>query len=168
MTDSVTNTYYAGSAFTGTSPHMVGHTIGDLQTSANALNQVTTYSQYDKLGHLIQSTDPNNVVTAYAYDARGRLLSKSIGGQTVVNTYDNIGQLTRVTQPDASWIGYEYDDSHRQKALLDNLGNRIDYTLDSDGKRTAENVRDATGRSRRQLTRSIDALGRVQNKTGRD
>jgi hypothetical protein len=71
-----------------------------------------------------------------------------------------------VTQPDASWIGYDYDDAHRQVAVYDQLGNRIDYTLDNMGNRTAEKVKDPQSALRRQLARSIDALGRVQQTTG--
>jgi len=79
-----------------------------------------------------------------------------------------VGQLTRVTQPDASYIGYEYDDAHRQKAVFDNRGNRIEYTLDNSGIRTAENVKDPAGTLRRTLSRAIDALGRVQQTIGRE
>jgi YD repeat-containing protein len=78
------------------------------------------------------------------------------------------GQLTRITRPDASYVGYEYALAHRQTAVFDNLGNRIEYTLDNAGNRTAQNVKDASGTLRRQLARSIDALGRVQQTTGRE
>ena len=53
-------------------------------------------------------------------------------------------------------------------AVLDNLGNRIQYTLDNAGKRTAVEVRDPGGLLRRSLSRSIDALGLVQQTTGRE
>jgi YD repeat-containing protein len=91
-----------------------------------------------------------------------------VGGQTTSYTYDPVGQLTRVTWPDASYVGYEYDDAHRQKAVFDNRGNRIDYTLDNLGNRTAEAVKDPGGTLRRTLARSIDALGRIQQTTGRE
>ncbi len=110
----------------------------------------------------------NGVVTTHTYDARQRLLSTTVGGQTTSYTYDLAGQLTRVTRPDASWVGYEYDAAHRQKAVLDNLGNRIEYTLDNAGNRTGESVKDPGGSLRRSLARSIDALGRVQQTTGRE
>jgi len=160
--------YYADTSFTGTDPNAVGHTIGDLQTLTNAAGQVTTYTQYDKHGQLLQSSDPNGVVTANTYDLRQRLLSTSIGGQTTNYSYDPAGQLLQVTAPDASWIGYEYDPAHRLTATKDNLGNRIEYTLDNAGNRIAQNVKDPSGNLARTLARSIDALGRVQQIMGRE
>lgn len=147
---------------------MADHMIGDLWTLTHALGQVTTYARYDKHGQVLETSDPNNVRTVNEYDLRQRLTSISVGGQKTVYTYDAVGQLSRVTRPDTNWIGYEYDDAHRQTAVLDNLGNRIQYTLDNAGKRTAVEVRDPGGLLRRSLSRSIDALGRVQQTTGRE
>jgi YD repeat-containing protein len=143
-------------------------TQGDLATVTNAKNQVTNYTQYNRHGQLLQSSDANGVVTLNTYDPRQRLTSTSVGAQTTGYTYDAAGQLTRITRPDASWIGYEYDDAQRQKAVLDNRGNRIDYSLDNAGNRVAEAVKDPGGALRRSLARSIDALGRVQQTTGRE
>lgn len=168
VADLTTYTYYADTAFTGVDPNAEGHTLGDLQSMTNAAGKVTQYTKYNKHGQLLQSTDPNGVVTVNTYDLRQRLLSTSVGGQTTSYTYDPVGQLTRVTQPDGSWIGYEYDAAHRQNAVTDNRGNRIDYVLDNAGIRTAENVKDPGGVLRRTLSRSIDALGRVQQTTGRE
>jgi YD repeat-containing protein len=160
VNDTTTYAYYPDST--------VDHTTGDLQRMTNALNQVTNYIKYNKHGQLLESVDPNGVHTINTYDLRQRLLSTSVGGQTTGYTYDNAGQLTRITRPDASFIGYEYDDAHRMKAVFDNKGNRIDYTLDNLGNRTAENVKDPGGSLTRALGRSIDALGRVQQVTGRE
>jgi YD repeat-containing protein len=143
-------------------------TMADLATMTNAAGKVTNYSKYNRHGQLLQSSDPNGVVTVNTYDLRQRLLSSSVGGQTTGYTYDAAGQLTRMTRPDASWIGYEYDAAHRQKAVLDNKGNRIDYTLDNAGNKTGQTVKDPGGALRRTLARSIDALGRVQQTTGRE
>ena len=168
LNHTTTYAYYADTSFTGTDPNAVGHTLGDLQTVTNAAGQVTTYGSYDKHGNVLQSSDPNGVATVNTYDLRQRLLSTSVGGQTTSYTYDPAGQLLKVTAPDASWIGYEYDPAHRMVATKDHLGNRIEYTLDNAGNRTAETVKDTTGALRRQLARSIDALGRVQQTTGRE
>jgi YD repeat-containing protein len=163
-----TYTYYTDTAFTGADPNAVGHTIGDLQTVTNAVGKVTTYTKYDKHGQVLEMSDPNGVVTTNTYDLRQRLLSTSVGGQTTSYTYDAAGQLLKVTSPDTSWVGYEYDPAHRQTAVKDNRGNRIEYTLDNAGNKTAESVKDPGGNLRRTLSRSIDALGRVQQTTGRE
>ena len=81
---------------------------------------------------------------------------------------DPAGQLLKVTSPDQSWVGYEYDAAHRQTAVKDNLGNRIEYVLDNAGNKTGQSVKDPLGNLARSLARSIDALGRVQQTTGRE
>lgn len=144
------------------------YTMGDLASVTNALGQVTNFAQYNANGQVLTTTDPNGVATVNTYDLRQRLLSTTVGGQTTGYTYDSAGQLTRITRPDSSYVGYEYDAAHRLNAIVDNLGNRIEYTLDNAGNRTAEQVKDPSGTLRRSLARSIDALGRVQQTTGRE
>lgn len=141
-------------------------TLGDVASMTNAKGHVTQYTKYNKHGQVLRSVDANAVVTDYVYDPRQRLTSVNVGGQATSYTYDAAGQPTRVTLPDASWIGYEYDSAQRQVAVLDSRGNRIDYTLDNAGRRTAEVVKDPSGSLSRLLSRSIDALGRVQQTTG--
>jgi hypothetical protein len=48
------------------------------------------------------------------------------------------------------------------------LGNFIKYTLDNIGNRTLEEVKDPLGVPSRQVSRGIDALGRIQQTTGRE
>jgi YD repeat-containing protein len=168
LNNTMTYVYYSDTAFTGSDPNAVGHTIGDLQSVTNAKNQTTTYTQYNKHGQLLERSDPNGVVTSNTYDLRQRLLSTSVGGQTTSYSYDAAGQLLKVTSPDASWLGYEYDPAHRQVAVKDHLGNRIEYVLDNAGNKTAQSVKDPLGNLARSLSRSIDALGRVQQQAGRE
>lgn len=168
LNNTTTYAYYTDTNFTGTDPNAVGHTQGDLQSVTNILGHVTNYTQYNKQGQVVQSIDANGVTTVNTYDLRLRLKSTSTGGQTTSYDYDLVGQLKQVTAPDGSWIGYEYDDAHRQTATKDNFGNRIEYTLDNDGRRTVETVKDPSGVLARNLARSIDALGRVQQTTGRE
>ncbi|MFT3820162.1 MAG: RHS repeat protein [Rubrivivax sp.] len=158
VSDVTTYTYYSTTT--------ADHTKGDLQSMTNALGKTTQYTKYNPHGQLLQSVDPNGVVTVNTYDLRQRLLSTTAGGLSTSFIYDPAGQLTRVTQPDGSYVGYEYDAAHRQTALFDSLGNRIEYTLDNAGNRTAERIKDPTGVLRRQRAWSIDALGRVQQATG--
>jgi len=142
--------------------------VGDLATMTDASGKTTTYDKYNKLGQLLQSTDPDGVVTLRTYDARQRLLTSTVGSETTTYTYDPVGQLTQVTQPDGRWIGYEYDDAHRQTAVKDSRGNRIEYQLDNAGKQIGQTVKDPTGSLKRSLARVMDALGRVQQGSGRE
>ena len=160
INDITTYTYYSDTT--------TDHTMGDLQSVTNAAGKVTSYSKYNRHGQLLESTDPNGVLTVNTYDLRQRLLSSTVGGQTTSYSYDPAGQLKKVTLPDASWIGYDYDDAHRQVAVYDHKGNRTEYQLDNAGNRTGETTKDPNGALKRQLSRSIDALGRVQQTTGRE
>ena len=168
VSDVTTYTYYSDASFTGEGAAAQGHFIGDLQSVTNAAGKVTSYSKYNRHGQLLESTDPNGVLTVNTYDLRQRLLSSTVGGQTTSYAYDPVGQLKKVTLPDASWIGYDYDDAHRQIAVYDHKGNRTEYKLDNAGNRTGETTKDPNGALKRQLSRSIDALGRVQQTTGRE
>jgi YD repeat-containing protein len=160
VNDTTTFAYYSSTT--------IDHTLGDLQSKTNAVGKVTQFTKYNKNGQWLESIDPNGVLTVNTYDQRQRLKTTSVGGQATSYTYDPAGQLTRITQPDASYIGYEYDDAHRVKAVFDNKSNRIEYTLDNAGNRITENVKDPSGNLKRQFGRSIDALGRVQQSTGRE
>ena len=160
--------YYTDTSFTGADPNAVGHTLGDLKQTTSPAGHVTRYTQYNKMGQVLQMLDPNGVVTSYTYDARQRLTSTTTAGQTTVLEYWPTGLLKRTTQADLSWVHQDYDDAHRLTRVSDNLGNSISYTLDNLGNRIAEEVRDPSNSLRRVLSRSIDALGRVQQVTGRE
>lgn len=160
VNDLTTYAYYASST--------ADYTMGDLQSVTNAVGLTTQYTKYDKDGQLLESIDANGTVTTNVYDLRQRLLSTTVAGETTSSTFDAAGQLLRRTNADGSYVGYEYDATHRQTAVFDGLGNRIEYTLDGAGNRTAETVKDPGGNLRRMLTRAFDALGRVQQTTGRE
>jgi len=144
------------------------HTRGDLQSVTNALNQVTRYTQYNPQGQVLQMMDANGVITDYGYDLRQRLTSVSVAGSISSYEYWPTGLLKRAVQPDGSFVAYGYDDAHRLTAVADAKGNRIEYTLDNAGNRVAEQVKDPGGSLARQLSRVYDALGRVQQASGRE
>jgi YD repeat-containing protein len=144
------------------------HTMGDLQSVTNALNQVTQYTQYNPHGQVLQSVDPTGVATNYSYDLRQRLTSVSVAGQTTTYEYWPTGLLKKATQPDGSWVAYGYDDAHRLTDVSDNLGNSVHYSLDNAGNRTKEETKDPSGVLALQLSRVMDALSRVQQTTGRE
>ncbi len=141
-------------------------TVGDLQSVTNALGHTTRFTRYRADGKPLQMVDANGVVTDYAYDARSRLIAVTVGGVTTRYGYWPNGLLREVTLPDGSRVRYEYDAAHRNTAVSDHLGNRIEYQLDDAGNRIGENVKDSSGVLRQSLSRSFDALGRVQQIVG--
>ncbi len=143
-------------------------TVGDLKQVTNAAGQVTRFPKYTPSGQALQKVDANGVVTDYSYDLRQRLKSISTAGATYSLDYHKSGLLKSVTEPDESFLAFEYDTAQRLVAVKDHLGNRIDYTLDKTGNRTAERVKDPRGVLHRSVRRSFDALGRVQQLRGRE
>lgn len=141
-------------------------TRGDLASVTGPTGKTTRYTRYNRHGKVLESIDPNGVVTTHAYDARLRLLSTAVAGSTTRYSYDAVGQLTRITRPGGAFVGFTYDAAHRMTATFDSLGNRIDYTLDNAGNRVAESVKDPTGSLARQVGRVFDALGRVRVVSG--
>lgn len=181
VTDTTTYVYYphdatcAASAatplidpITATSPANLG-CRGQLQSVTNARGQVTTYDRYNHHGQLEQMTSVNGVITTFTYDLRQRLLSRSVGNtapETTSITYDDAGQITQLTMPDASTLNYTYDQAHRLIEIQDTLGNKVTYTLDTEGNRTQETLTDPQGNLTKTITRSYDALNRLQLMSG--
>lgn len=160
LNHTTTNSYYSNTT--------VDHTLGDLATVTNALTQVVAnFTKYNPAGQWLEMVDANGVTTTRTFDLRQRLKSSTTVGATTSYDYWPNGLLKTVTLPDASFISYGYDDAHRLTSITDNLGNSITYTLDNAGNQTAQTVKDPTGALSRTLTQSFDALGRVQQTTGR-
>jgi YD repeat-containing protein len=163
-----------GQVLTATGPRtdIVDKTIyeydanGNLIKITNGAGYVTALSNYDANGRVGRITDPNGMNTDLAYNVRGWVVSKTVGGETTTYDYDDVGQLIKTTQPDGTYLTYIYDDAHRLTSIVDNAGNRIDYTLDAMSNRTREEVKDASGVLARQITRMYDALNRLQQITG--
>ena len=150
---------------TNTSPLNLG-CRGQLQSITNALNQTTTYDRYNHHGQVEQMTDANGLITSSTYDLRQRPLSRTADTETTTLVYDNVGQVTQLTLPDASQLNYTYDAAHRLTDVQDSLGNKVHYTLDTEGNRTNETTTDPTNVLTKTLTRSYDALNRLQQVTG--
>jgi YD repeat-containing protein len=150
---------------TNTSPANLG-CRGQLSSVSNALNQTTTYDRYNHHGQVEQMTDANGLVTTNTYDLRQRLRSTTVGTELTNYQYDDAGQLDILTLPDGSQLNYDYDAAHRLTDITDNLGNTIHYTLDAMGNRKQEDIKDPQGALTKTLSRSYDALNRLDKVTG--
>lgn len=139
---------------------------GQIATVTNPLGHVTQYTAYDAGNRLSSMTDPNGLVTTMTYDSRGRLTSRDVGGEVTTYTYDLAGQLTGVEMPDGATQSYVYDTAHRLTEVHDSLGNKVVYTLDGMGNRTAENAYDPAGALARTRTRVYDSLNRLAQEVG--
>jgi len=152
VSDSTTYTHYTCTT---------GSQCGQLDTVTDALGHVTTYNTYDTDGRPLTITDPNGTVTTLTYDARGNLKSRTVGSEITSFTYYSTGLLEQLTLPDGSSLSYAYDDAHRLTQVSDGLGNKIVYTLDAMGNRTAENGYDPSGTLHRIHTRVINTLNEL-------
>jgi YD repeat-containing protein len=145
-------------------------TSGNLVTVTNALGHVTTLSNYDVHGRAGQINSPNGTIMTLAYNVRGWLASRTVahGGtsETTSYEYDGVGQVKKVTLPDQSFLLYTYDNAHRLTGVADNIGNRVNYTLDLTGNRTAETVTDASGTLTRKVARIFNTLNQATQVTG--
>jgi len=138
----------------------------NLATVTNAAGHVIQILAYNAHGQPTQIVDSNGLTTTLAYDARQRLTSRQVGGETTTYTYDGVGQLTRVTLPDASYVDYTYDAAHRLTQIQDSAGNKIVYTLDAMGNRTQEQTYDPGSALVRTLSRVYDSLNRLSQYIG--
>ncbi|MDV6784216.1 RHS repeat protein, partial [Pseudomonas aeruginosa] len=140
---------------------------GNLTQVTNALGQVTHLGDYDERGKPGSITDANGVTSSLAYTGvDGWLASVSTAGSTTRFDYDAVGQITRVTRGDGSWLSYEYDDARRLVAIGNNLGERLEYDVDTKGNRTAQRIKDASGSLVRQQQWAYDELGRLLRAVG--
>ena len=135
-----------------------GGQCGQLASISNALNQITHYDNYDNDGRVTQITSPQQIVTTYNYDSRGRLGSYTQTAtqdpasteppetpRTTQYHYDNAGQLISLTTADGMILNYVYDAAHDLRSITDNLGNKIEYGYDLKGNRVEENIKDPNG-----------------------
>lgn len=145
---------------------------GSLKTITDALSHVTTINTFKPGGLPLTVTDPNSVLTTYAYNPRNWLtssvltLTSSAGTLTTTLAYDSAGNLTKVTQPDASYLTYAYDNAHRLTGITNRLGESIVLTLNSAGGVTQTLWKDASSVTKRQHSATFDGLGRMLTDVG--
>ncbi len=91
----------------------------------------------DPQGRVTQQQQGTLAPTAFSYDARGRLASRSQGGRSAAMTYDSLGRLGTITDSANRTVQFEYDSAGRvtQQTLPDNR--IITYSYDATGNVTS-------------------------------
>ncbi|MGZ5832111.1 MAG: DUF6531 domain-containing protein [Telluria sp.] len=144
--------------------------FGNVATVTNAIGHVTTYSSYDANGRVGEIRAPNGLVTSFQYSQRGSVTqvrtNDGTNSETTTFEYDSVGQLKRTTLPDGTFISLSYDDAHRLTQMSDSKGNSAEYTLDVQGNRVSEKVKDAGGSLVRNISRVFDSLNQLQQVIG--
>ncbi|MGH8583923.1 MAG: RHS repeat-associated core domain-containing protein, partial [Gammaproteobacteria bacterium] len=91
----------------------------------------------DTQGRVTQQQQGNLAATAFSYDSRGRLASRSQGGRSTSLTYDTLGRPAMITDSAARTVQFQYDSAGRvtQQTLPDNRV--IAYSYDASGNVTS-------------------------------
>ncbi|MBW1735746.1 MAG: RHS repeat protein [Deltaproteobacteria bacterium] len=135
---------------------------GRLKKVTDALGHETIYAGYNGFGKPGMVTDANGVVVSYVYDAMGRVKSKTRAGATTTFEYDAAGNMTGVHFPGGRDIAYTYTEAGLLESIEDDLGNRIEYTYDSEGNRIREEVLDRDGALKRFEEFEFDEFNRLK------
>ncbi len=128
----------------------------------------TTYSNYDSNGNSGTVTDPNNVVTTYAYDPMGRIKTITTAGAVTTYNYDATGNLISTVLPGNITIYYDYDSLNRQIRVRDGLNNSITYQYDTEGNRIREEIKDSSGSLKKWIDFEYDSRNRLKKEINPD
>jgi YD repeat-containing protein len=139
---------------------------GYVATIADPAGHVTKIDAYDAFGGVASSTDPNGLTTTTTIDARGRVLSRSVGTQATTHTYDAAGNVVATLFPDGTARAFTYDLAHRLVGTADNGGNHKTFSLDALGHVTQEQVLDPSNVVVGTHSRTFDILGRLTTEVG--
>jgi len=141
-------------------------TFGNVSTITNALGHVSTFENYDASGRVGTITDANGMISSLTYTPRGWLNTSTVNGVLTQYDYFPTGSVKQITAPNGQTINYEYDDGERLVAIVDSLGNRMEYVRDLMGNVTDTNIKDSTGVLTRTQTAVFNALGQLKQSLG--
>lgn len=150
-------------------------TRGNLTSVTNALGQVTTYSNYNGLGQAGRIVGANGDATDLAYDARGRMVTKTAYPSGIAATwryaYDGFGLLSTQSSPDGQITTWTRDPVTMRVNTItrnDKDGDSIEsFAYDANGDVTERKIsRGDTVSSLEMYT--YDALGRLYQKIGQN
>ena len=146
--------------------------LGNLTSFVNGLGQTTTYSNYNGLGEVGHVVGPNGDVTDYAYDARGRVQTKTTypngAAATWSYSYDGFGLPASELTPAGETTNWNRDAEMRVTSIVrnDKDGTSTEsFGYDANGDVTSHTV-SRNGTTSLSETLSYDALGRVYQRLG--
>jgi RHS repeat-associated protein len=142
-----------------------GNNRGNLHTVTDALGHTTTFSDYNAFGQAQTITDANSLVTTRTYDGNGRLTATATAGLSTTYVYNATGQLQTVTLPGNRVITYTYTPAGQIQKVADSLGNSVSYLYDSEGRKTAEEIRDPDNLLTRYASYGYDNHGNLNKVT---
>jgi RHS repeat-associated protein len=141
---------------------------GNMLTMINGLGQVSTYAGHDANGRPASMTDPNGVVTTFAYDPLGRIAGITVKhptnpalDATTTMVYDPVGNVTELALPGTAPLIMEYDAANRLTVMRSASGERFEFAYDAMGNVTRETVKRTDGSTSRFVRREFDELGRL-------
>lgn len=105
---------------------------GNLSSVVDAAGLTTIYAGYNGLGLPTSITDPNAVVTNFAYDVRGNLTSTATPGAAAANTaFHGNGKPAQISWADGRAVSNVYSSSGRRTSSSNALGESFwfDYTV---------------------------------------
>jgi RHS repeat-associated protein len=119
---------------------------GELTQRKDFLQRTTTYA-YDAMGRLKSRTYPDNSGVSFTYTPDGRTATVTDARGVTTYAYDSRRRLSRITQPDGSRLDYAYDNRGSRTgvtATVGGLGLTTTSSYDADGRLSS--VTDPTGR----------------------
>ncbi len=139
---------------------------GNLIRVTNALNHQVNITQFDANGLPLALVDANNAAITLGYEPRQWLKTITIAGATTQLEYEPTGNIGKVTLPDGAFFTYGYDAAQRLTSIENNLGERIEWTLDPMGNRTSILAKNGGSTLVYTHTQAFDALGRLLRDIG--
>ncbi|MCR2037679.1 DNRLRE domain-containing protein [Adlercreutzia caecimuris] len=118
----------------GAQEKFVRDPIGQITVATDAAGKTTRYN-WDELGNLVEKgyDDANEQPVVYAYDAEGRVLSRSDGTGEALFERDDLGRIIAETDGAGKRIGYAYDDAGNLARVDYPDGSQVSYAYDKEG-----------------------------------
>lgn len=145
---------------------------GNVTSVMDGLGHSTTYTGYNGLGEPGHVTGPNGDITDYAWDARGRMASKTMhpngAAATWTYAYDGYGLLAKITAPDGEITTWNRNAEMRVTSIShnDKDGTSTEaFGYDANGDVTSDVIKRGTDVGKSQSF-VYDGLGRVYQAKG--